>query len=85
MTKAEFINELIAKVHPWHRLSFVLVNDENIVVRIGGVLCTAKYDFIDHEWQLTSETLESKHFVEHIQKVLQGWTRDDAGVLHVPS
>ena len=39
MTKAEYINELLSRVHPWYALQFIFINDMSIVFKVG-----ARYD-----------------------------------------
>lgn len=86
MTKAEFVNELIEKIHPWFRLTFVIISDMAITLRIGATLAVAEYDHMNERWMLIAcgPSDSERHFIESINLVMQGYRRDDSGVLHAP-
>jgi hypothetical protein len=81
VTRAEFVNLLIAKIHPWHPVEFILFNSDQIVLKIGHTFCTAESDFEINEWVISTLRPDKNEFVERLNLILRGWTRNDEGVL----
>ena len=79
--KAKFINLMIERVQPWFKVEFLSVGGHMIQLRVGSVACAA---MLSEGWRLRAESdavLAESTFIERLNKVLSGMSRDDAGVL----
>ena len=84
---ARVINVLIEKILPWYRIEFVNVNSKqshHVEVRIANVpmmLYVDKNDLIQAVLTSEDSPVQDEHFVEHLNGILSGMTRNDAGEL----
>ena len=84
---ARVINVLIEKVLPWYRIEFVNVNSKqshHVEVRIADVpmkFYVTKNDSIQAVLASEEPSTQDEHLVEHLNGILSGMTRNDAGEL----
>jgi len=83
-TSSQFINRLIERVLPWHRLRFITIGNHYITVEIGDVIVQATHrptGWVLTDEQFLSDDTISQAFIERLNAVLQGKRRNDAGEL----
>ena len=83
-TSSQFVNRLIERVLPWHRLRFIQIEDHAIHLEIGDVVVLASHrpsGWVLVSEQFLSDDTISQAFIERLNAVLQGKTRNDAGEL----
>jgi hypothetical protein len=83
MTKAEYINELITRIHPWYALEFIFINDMSIVFKVGSTNVESRYDHLDECWVMESLNDSSSSFVDRLNAIMRGGTRDEDGNINV--
>ena len=81
MTKAEYINELLSRVHPWYALQFIFINDMSIVFKVGSTIVEARYDHDEELWLMkpTSFNESESAFVDRLNATMRGCFRDEDG------
>lgn len=78
------INTIIAKILPWHRVAFLHVSSTDLELRISNVPMRAQLNkegvpFLVLVRENVSE--QDVHLVDHLNGILSGMTRNDAGEL----
>lgn len=74
------INTVIAKILPWHPVTFLHVSSTDLLLRISNVLMRAEgIPFLVLVQENVSE--QDVHLVNHLNGILSGMTRNDAGEL----
>lgn len=88
MDDASFlVNTLIHSLSPWYSIEFRFIVDAFVEVKIGSHVVRA-YRAEDDGFQLTLElhriefsTLQATNFINHLNGILAGKLRNDAGEL----
>ena len=88
MDNASFlVNTLIHSLSPWYPLEFRFIVDAFVEVKIGSYVVRA-YRAEDEGFQLKLElhrlefsTLQATNFINHLNGILAGKVRNDAGEL----
>lgn len=78
------INTVIAKILPWHPVAFLHVSSTDLELRISNVPMRAQLNKNGVPFLvLTSENVseQDEYLVEHLNGILSGMTRNDAGEL----
>jgi len=78
------INTVIEKILPWHPVAFLHVSSTDLELRISNVLMRAQLNKNGIPFLvLTSENVseQDEYLVEHLNGILSGMTRNDAGEL----
>lgn len=78
------INTVIKKILPWHPVEFLDIDNNGVELSISNVLMRAQLNKNGVPFLvLTSENVseQDEYLVEHLNGVLSGMTRNDAGEL----
>lgn len=81
------VNALISRLSPWYLIEFQLITDSFIQAKIGKYYVDIKCEDDEPYQRLRCDpwdgetTVEAKNFVNHINGILAGKVRNDAGEL----
>jgi hypothetical protein len=81
---AIIVNVLIKEILPWYRIEFIDMSQSTTVLKISEVLMRCRLNKANVPYLvLTEKNLKIDHvnLVEHLNGVLSGKVRDDAGNL----
>ncbi len=82
-TSAEFINELLKRIAPWHKIEFDDVGEDVVSFVCGGMLMLAIID--GDRFRVSAVGCRDDHpWSQRINALLAGHLRDDAGNLSPP-
>jgi len=86
MSKAEFINLLLEKLHPWYTIRFAYISDLLLTFNIGSTPVVSRYDHELERWTIESSFASPAAimFAERCEAVMYGAARDDEGNLVMP-
>jgi hypothetical protein len=87
---AVVINELLQRLGPWYRIKFLRVREQLVTFQIGSRVLVASLSCVpgqENVWVRKfangAEKTEpsDRHFIDHLNGILAGKTRNDAGEL----
>jgi hypothetical protein len=87
---AAIINELLQRLGPWYSIRFVRVGQQVVHFRIGSRLLVASLSCVPGEenvWVrkfangIEKTEPSDRHFIDHLNGILAGKIRNDAGEL----
>ncbi|NBW14061.1 MAG: hypothetical protein EBR82_39300 [Caulobacteraceae bacterium] len=87
---ARVVERICEKLLPWHKITWVEIYSVPITyvsIDICGMEVAVRPDGDAYRVQLIDawDNDHSESTREHIEKILNGWTRDDKGNLHPPA
>lgn len=81
------VNTLIARLSPWYPIEFQLICDGFVLAKIGNYYCRVlnaedeSHRTLYCEFPDFNRTIQAKNFLNHLNGILAGKVRNDAGEL----